>query len=120
MSKKKADNYLDYIPVHNKEFKVEDGKVTILRENKGLSNFVAQKFAKKPRVTQVHLDKMGNFIWPLIDGERSIYDISVLVKEKFGDDCEPLYERLIMYMRNLENYDFIKIEKTGKKCEKTN
>ncbi len=103
-------NFLDYIPQYGKniEFKIsKDGEVTILTENKGIANKVAQKFFHKPKVSNIHLDKMGNFIWPLIDGKKSILDISVLVKEKFGAECEPLYDRLATYFRNLESYDFV-------------
>ena len=50
---------------------------------------------------------MGNFVWPLINGERSIESLSILVKEKFGEKAEPLYERLIKYFEILKSYDFI-------------
>ena len=32
-----------------------------------------------------------------------------LVKEKFGDEAEPLYERLALYIKTLENYGFVKV-----------
>ncbi len=32
-------------------------------------NTIAQKVFGKPRFTKVHLDEMGTFIWPLIDGK---------------------------------------------------
>ena len=113
-SKKTSANYLDFIPEHNDKFKWdidEEGKVTIFVENKGFFNKIFQALLKKPKVSQIHLDEMGNFIWPLIDGKKTIYDISVYVKEEFGDKAEPLYNRLIQYMYNLESYEFIKINK---------
>ena len=75
-------NYLEYVPAHKKEIKYdisEDKKVTLLQENTGLFNWIAQKLFKKPRVSQIHLDEMGNFIWPLIDGKRNLIEISDLV-----------------------------------------
>ena len=110
-----SGNYLDYIPVHNEKYKYsidDSGNVTIFIENTGLFNKIAQKFFKKPEVSQIHLDEMGNFIWPLIDGKRSILDISVLVHEEFGEKAEPLYNRLVQYIRNLESYEFVKLIKT--------
>lgn len=62
-------------------------------ENKGAFNKVAQTLFNKPKVSQIHLDEMGNFIWPLMDGKRTVYDISQLVKEEFGEKAEPLYNR---------------------------
>ena len=113
-SKETSANYLDFIPEHNDKFKWdidEEGKVTIFVENKGFFNKIFQALLKKPKVSQIHLDEMGNFIWPLIDGKKTIYDISVYVKEEFGDKAEPLYNRLIQYMYNLESYEFIIINK---------
>ncbi len=107
---KLSGNYLEYVPRHNItiEFETgEDGAVTILQENTGFFNMIARKLFKKPRISYIHLDEMGNFIWPLIDGKRTVYDISVLVSEEFGQKAEPLYNRLVQYIINLENYGFI-------------
>lgn len=105
-------NYLEYVPVHKPEIKYEisgDKKVTLLQENTGLFNWIAQKLFKKPRISQIHLDEMGNFIWPLIDGKRNLIEISELVHEKFGDKAEPLYNRLVQYIKTLEAYGFITV-----------
>jgi hypothetical protein len=42
-----------------------------------------------------------------IDGERNVYQIAELVRDKFGDKAEPLYDRLIKFMVILENNKFI-------------
>lgn len=107
---KKSENYLDYIPVHNEKYRFETGEnqeITIFVENRGAFNRIAQFFFKKPKVSQIHLDEMGNFIWPLMDGKRTVYDIAVIVKESFGEKAEPLYNRLVTYIRTLESYNFI-------------
>lgn len=54
-------------------------------ENTGIMNTIAQKVFSKPRFTKVHLDRQGSFIWPLIDGKRTVADIAALVKEEFGE-----------------------------------
>lgn len=103
-------NFLDYIPKYSEtiEYTIDqDGKVTILVENKGIANRIAQKLMKKPKISNIHLDEMGNFIWPLIDGNKSILDISEDVHKQFGDKAEPLYDRLATYFRNLESYNFV-------------
>lgn len=106
---KVSPNYLDYIPIYAKELKYEvtDGKVTIFQDNTGLFNRIAQKIWKKPAVTQIHLDEMGNFIWPHINGQNSIMDIAALIKEEFGEKAEPLYNRVVQYFKTLVSYGFI-------------
>ena len=110
MSKDKNDNYLDFIPVRsdkNKWEADEEGNVTIFVENKGVFNKLAQLLLKKPRFSQIHLEQFGSFIYPLIDGNDSIYEIGQKVKEHFGEEAEPLYPRLIQYFKMLNDYGFI-------------
>ena len=106
---KKEENYLEKIPVRG-DFKWttdNDGIVTLEIENKGVFNKIAQKLFKKPRISYVHLDKMGSFIWPIIDGEKSILDISEDVDKEFGEDAKPLYERLAKFFQILASYGFV-------------
>lgn len=107
---KKNENYLERIPNRSDKIKWsadEEGIITLDIENKGLFNRLAQKFFKKPKVSHVHLDKMGSFVWPLMDGEMDIIAIGVLVKEHFGEEAEPLYERLAKYFQILDSYSFV-------------
>jgi hypothetical protein len=55
----------------------------------------------------VHLEEMGSFIIPLLDGKRTVYDLALLIKEHFGEKAEPVYNRLVTYMHTLEAYSFI-------------
>lgn len=115
-NKKKAPNYLDFIPKHNEmhTWEVdEQGIVTVFVENKGVFNRIAQKYFNRPKVSQIHLEEMGSFVWPLIDGERSVMKIGEFVKERFGEDAEPLYPRLVGYIKMLENNDLIQVKKVN-------
>lgn len=105
-----TENYLEKKPMRNHLLnwtKDDEGKVTLEVENTGWVNKIAQMLFKKPKITYVHLDDMGNFIWPIIDGEKDIEAIGKEVKEKFGEDAEPLYERLTKYFQILDSYHFI-------------
>ena len=122
MSKKKKNesqiNYLDLIPQRSEEldwYTDRNGILVLKVENKGAFNTIAQKIFNKPRYTKVHMDKMGTFIWPLIDGERTIADIAILVKEEFGEAAEPLYPRIVKYFQIVESYHFIKFLNMPKK-----
>ena len=117
MKKKKnviSENYLERRPVrpsHIAWSQNEKGLVTLDIENKGVFNTIAQKLFKKPRISHIHLDEMGSFVWPLLDGEKSIIDLGVDVKEHFGEKAEPLYERLAKYFQILDSYHFIEWKK---------
>lgn len=104
------DNYLDYVYSIKDDLiwtLSESGEVIIDMENKGITNRIAQKFFKRPKVSHITLEGMGSFIFTCIDGKRSVFEIGKLVKEKYGQEAEPLYERLSVYMKRLEELKFI-------------
>ncbi len=110
MNNDKMNNFLEKIPVRNEKIgwsKDEKGVVTLEIENKGFFNRLAQKLFKKPKVSYIHLDEMGSFVWPIIDGENDITAIGVAVEEHFGEKAHPLYERLAKYFSILKSYGFV-------------
>lgn len=110
MKNKTSENLLDAIPLRKPklDWSADDnGIITLNIENKGFWNRVFQKLLNKPKITYIHLDKTGSFLWPLLDGEKTVNDLGVLVKEKFGDEAEPLYERLTEYIKILRSNGFI-------------
>lgn len=107
---KKQENYLERHPMRPEHIKWsvdEEGIVTLDIENTGFMNRIAQKLFRKPKVTHIHLDKIGSYVWPLMDGEMDIQELGVYVKEHFGEEAEPLYERLAKYFQILDSYSFI-------------
>ena len=50
---------------------------------------------------------MGSFIWPLLDGDKTIIQLGEYVKKEFGENANPLYERLAKYFQILDSYHFI-------------
>lgn len=107
------ENYLEKIPVKSESvgFSVDEKNIVTLElENKGVFNRIAQKLFKKPKVSYIHLDENGSFVWLAIDGEKDILKIGEEVKEHFGEKAEPLYERLAQFIKILENYRFITIK----------
>ncbi len=84
-----------------------DNKVTLEIENKGIFNKIAQRIFKKPKISYIHLDELGSFVWLQIDGAHDINSIGIAVKENFGEKAEPIYERVIKYFEILKSYDFV-------------
>ena len=108
--KNNPKNYLEKIPKRNSVINWntdDDGVVTLEIENKGVFNRIAQKLFRKPKISYIHLEEIGSFVWPLIDGEKDILELGKELKEHFGEKAEPLYERLSQYFQILENYKFI-------------
>jgi len=116
MGKKKqsSENYLERIPKRKQDLNWETdekGLITLLIENRGVFNRIAQTCFKKPKISYIHLDEMGSFIWPLIDGETSVLELAEKVDARFGESAQPLYERLAKYIQILESYSFITTER---------
>ncbi len=113
MKKKKIvipENYLDRVPVRAPSVGWDtdaDGLVVLKIENTGWVNRLVQKLFFRPKFSYVHLDSLGSFIWPLIDGETSLTELGKAVDEHFGEEAHPLYERLAQYFRILDSYRFI-------------
>lgn len=116
--KKEQYNYLDLIPERSSALSWhfdEKERIVLEEEHTGRFDKIAQKFFKKPRVTQIHLDEQGSHLWPLIDGKKTIHELAELQKEHFGEAAEPLYPRIIKYFQIMESYHFVRfINKPGK------
>lgn len=110
MKNKISENYLEKIPMHSAGLKWsenQDGLITLEVVNKGIANRIAQIVFKKPKISYIHLDLFGSFVWLQIDKKRNIIAIGECVKNHFGEKAEPLYERLAQYFKNLKTYGFI-------------
>lgn len=118
MKKKKeviSSNYLEKVPIRPEKIlwsTDEKGMVTLDIENTGWMNRAVQKIFKKPKVSHVHLDEMGSFVWPLLDGEKNILELGKLVQNQFGAKADPLYERLAKYFQILDSYGFVEWKET--------
>ena len=106
---KTTTNYMVLKPSRHPQLKwsEENGAVTLELENKGIMNRIFQFLLRKPKISYIHLEEIGSFVWPLLDGEKTIEELGVLVKENFGEKAEPIYERLIQYFKILESHKFI-------------
>ena len=108
------ENYLERVPCRPASIPWttdDEGIVTLEIENTGWANRIAQKLFGRPKVSYIHLDKMGSFIWPLMDGEKTITELGTLIDEHFGEEAHPLYERLAQYLQILDSYHFVEWNK---------
>lgn len=91
---KKTPNILDMIPVRKYRWIEKDTvsvKVPRFRSRLGKQ---FGKLLKKDPTYNVNLDKYGSYIWKLCDGKRTVRIIGQSLSEKYGDEVEPLNQRL--------------------------
>ncbi len=108
------ENYLERCPVRPDWIAWsadENGLVTLDIENKGMMNRIAQKLLKKPKVSHIHLDEIGSFVWPMIDGTKTIMEMGEPMEAHFGDRAKPTFERLAKFFKILESYGFVEWKK---------
>lgn len=107
-----GDNFLLYIPKQKHTvWEVQDNSVKLIfYHNKPIEKFM-RWLVKKPCVSDMALDEIGSTVWQLIDGNNTIYDIGKRLEEKYGEKCEPVYDRLIMYIRYLVRKGWIQLDR---------
>lgn len=106
--RKESLNLLDLKPSRKKEWHVEEGRVIISmpRFRSGIGKRFARLMGREENY-RVKLDKISSFVWEQCDGKKSVAEIAEALKEKFGDDVEPLYGRLSKLLELLEKNGII-------------
>lgn len=66
---------------------------------------------KMKTTRRIKLDDYGWAVWDRINGKRDIREIGTYLRERFGDNVEPLYPRLSKFIAYLNHLDLVKIEK---------
>ena len=61
---------------------------------------------KKP-CYKIYLDEFGSFVWSQCDGAQTVEEIGEKLKQEFGQDVEPVYDRLAIYIRQLHKARFL-------------
>ena len=62
--------------------------MTVYIEWNGFYHRIAQKFFKRPRVSDVKLDGYGSFVWLAIDDVKDVHQLSKELDEKISEDGE--------------------------------
>jgi len=111
--KKKSINLLDLVPIRNiKEEKQEDGLIVLLKP-KFKHPFLVRHLLPRMKnpYYKIKLDEKGSYIWELCDGQLTVKELAKILKNKFGNELEPLYDRLSFFLHNLEKNRFIVYKK---------
>ena len=106
----KETNLLELIPMRVSDWKNNDeGLVTlILPKFKSKIGKMFSSRLKNP-MYEVKLDAIGAFLWKECNGRKSVHDISIELVKEFGDEIEPVYERIKIFLNMLKNIKAIEL-----------
>jgi hypothetical protein len=95
--KKETKNILDMVPQRSFDWEEDEKKGTVIVKMPRFRSRLGKKFCsliKKDQTYNVKLDEKNSFIWKLCDGKRSVREIAKSVFDKYGEEVEPLYQRI--------------------------
>jgi hypothetical protein len=101
-------NFALYIPViKQQQWENEAGKVKLRYTIKDPVRIFAGWLVKKSPVSTLELDELGSKAWLLIDGEKSVYEISKEINKDGKDTPEEALRRLVTFLRYLAKKGWI-------------
>ena len=104
-------NFFDLIPVVSKHIttETEDG-LTVIVFSRFRSKFMQRCFVLKNKspYIRIRLEEHGTAVWNLIDGKRTVKDISEALAGHFNDEANYEY-RVAAYMKQLQRQGFVKL-----------
>ncbi len=100
--KKEAQNILDMIPVRSYEWEEKENVIVKVPRFRSRLGQKFCKLIKKDRTYNVNLDKYGSEAWKMCDGKRTVRAIGKALKEKFGEEIDPVYERMGEFFNIME------------------
>jgi hypothetical protein len=107
---RKKQNLFDLVPVISEHITTEnEGKLSAITFPRFRSKFMQKYFVpkSKPPIIHVRLDEHGTAVWNLIDGKRSIKEITETLAAHFN--YEENYEyRIATYFSQLYKQGFVR------------
>jgi hypothetical protein len=108
----RQENLLEYTPRVNIAWEDVEQQIFLLipkYKNLFLRKHVLPRMRRPNR--RLRLDEYGSCVWQHIDGDRTVHEIAVVLREKFGDAIEPVFDRLGLFMSLLHRNQYILLEK---------
>lgn len=87
----------------NLKYKIDDNIVTIqIKQDHKIQKIFRKIKFKIPEYKNIELDEYCSYVFMNIDGKNSVKMIGELLSEKYGEDANPLYERLLLFINHIE------------------
>jgi hypothetical protein len=110
-SKKPEINLLELIPHRICEYETDEEERINVRVSRFKATWMAKAFIprwKSPYV-RTRLDAYGSFVWQQCDGARNVHEIAERLREHYGEDIEPVHERLKLFLQQLTLRGYIEL-----------
>ncbi|MGR3741307.1 PqqD family protein [Companilactobacillus sp. DQM5] len=89
-------------------YEINDDIVSIIRQqNHPIQIFLRKLHFKIPEKSYLDLDEFGSFVFLMIDGNKSVYEIGKELSKKYEQTNDLLFERLLVYLDHLEKNEKI-------------
>jgi hypothetical protein len=95
-------------------YKNNGNKIDLVqKQDHKIQNFFRKLKVKIPQESYMTLDEYASFVFKLIDGQRTVKEIGETLYDQYGEQANPLYERLLVFLNHLESTLYIidKVEK---------
>jgi len=101
--------YWELFPFRKCEHENNDNLVVVLFKKR--PTFIEKIFFRKmiDNPYKIDLDEIGSFIWNLCDGKNNLNDILRKVKDYFGDKVDPAEERVLSFIKQMNNTKLIQL-----------
>lgn len=113
---KEQINLLELIPVRTVKWEEGENEEVRLLKPKFKNAFLVKHLL--PRLRRPHykikLDPVGSHFWKKCDGTTSVKTLGHLLHNEFGEEIEPLYDRLSLFLQHLERNGFIEYKNKPK------
>lgn len=88
----------------NLEYQVgQDDIVTVLeKQDHKVQKFFRRLRFRIPEYKKIELDAYGSYVFLQLDGKRTVKEIGENLEAKFGDEVNPLYERLLLFLNHVD------------------
>jgi hypothetical protein len=109
-NKEEAPNLLHLIPEKLVESDMKDDGLAYLVVPKFRGKYTGNWLTKRMRhpTWKLDLDEVGTYVWNQIDGKSNVEKIGNKMKEHFGDNVEPVYDRLNLFLYTMRREDLIR------------
>jgi hypothetical protein len=104
-------NLLELVPHRLREFDMGEEDIVTINVPRFKHGWMAHYLLprwKHPNI-RTKLDAVGSFVWLQCDGATSTGEIADLLRERFGEEVEPVHDRLKLFLQLMTRRGWIRL-----------